>query len=177
MTENPARALILSDEELGELEKIALLATPPPLEAIGNEIHASDGVVGQTGKLVGATGFGVHFDLETRANAQLFAAVHRLLATARGEKGKLHPTPAPSIDELSRSRIGRELYRSSNGDRWVLFRHRSSGQAAVAHEANQASGGNVTVMDVGTFLRFETGGPEQQALLYLLGELADKSTV
>ena len=48
--------LILSDDEIEELEKIAQLATSPPLEAIGQEIHAGDGGVGQTGRLVGAIG-------------------------------------------------------------------------------------------------------------------------
>ena len=74
---------ILTDEEFEELEKIAQLATPPPLQAIGEEIHGGGRVIGQTGKIGGATGSGVHSDLEMRANAQLYAAAHRLLATGR----------------------------------------------------------------------------------------------
>jgi hypothetical protein len=97
--------LVLSEEEFEELEKIADLATPPPLEAIGQEIHSRDGVVGQTGRSVGAAGGGVHFDLEVRANAQLYAAAHRLLATAkhwREEARRLQQR----IDDLGSSVIG-----------------------------------------------------------------------
>ena len=65
----------------------------------------------------------------------------------------------------------RKLYGSSNGDAWYLCRGRD-GKIVVLHEANQASGGHSSQAEVGKFL--STGkGPEQQALLQLIGELID----
>ncbi len=52
----------------------------------------------------------------------------------------------------------RELYRSSNGDRWHLVRETDSGRVLIKHQPNTA---------------FLTGGhgPEHQALLRLIGTL------
>ncbi len=69
----------------------------------------------------------------------------------------------------------RELYHSSNGDRWFLARDSESGEVFVRHEANSASGGNVAHIDLGTFLS-SGEGPEHQELLRLIGTLVDDHT-
>ena len=46
----------------------------------------------------------------------------------------------------------KELYRSSNGDRWLLARDIESGEVFVRHEANLASGGQRTHIEIGAFL-------------------------
>jgi hypothetical protein len=62
----------------------------------------------------------------------------------------------------------RELYVSPNGDRWDVGRD-SSGRLQVVHRANEASGGSVTLLDIGTFLTMRHNlGPEHQALIHLL---------
>lgn len=68
----------------------------------------------------------------------------------------------------------RELYRSPNGDRWLLAREPSSGRAFIRHEANLASGGKVSEMEIGAFLRAEQFGPEQQSLMRLIGSLVEE---
>ena len=67
---------------------------------------------------------------------------------------------------------GRELYRSPNGDRWVLIRETLPDLVLVRHEPNRPSGGKVSVLEVGEFL-CRGHGPEQQALLRLIGSLVD----
>ena len=64
----------------------------------------------------------------------------------------------------------RELYRSSNGDRWHLVRETDSGRVLIKHEPNTASGGRTSYVEIAEFL---TGGhgPEHQALLQLIGTL------
>ena len=66
----------------------------------------------------------------------------------------------------------RDLYRSANGDRWLLVRD-DTGRVFVRHEANPASGGTVTDSDIAEFLTEVGLGPEQQELLRLIGSLAD----
>lgn len=66
----------------------------------------------------------------------------------------------------------RELYSSANGDRWFLGRD-SSGRVFVRHEANAASGGQVSDIDIGAFLSREPRHPEHQALLRLIGTLVE----
>jgi hypothetical protein len=68
----------------------------------------------------------------------------------------------------------RELYRSPNGDRWLLAREPSSGRAFIRHEANLPSGGQVSEIEIGEFLRADEYGPEQQALMRLIGTLIDE---
>ena len=46
----------------------------------------------------------------------------------------------------------RKLYSSPNGDRWFLIRD-ESGDVLIRHEANAASGGHVTHISLGDFLR------------------------
>ncbi len=65
-------------------------------------------------------------------------------------------------------REARELYVSSNGDRWEVGRD-LDGKLVVVHRPNEASGGNITVRDVGLFLAERSNlGPEHQALMELL---------
>ena len=66
----------------------------------------------------------------------------------------------------------RDLYRSANGDRWLLIRD-DTGGAFVRHEANLASGGTVTDSEIGDFLSQDGLGPEKQELLRLIGSLAE----
>jgi hypothetical protein len=65
----------------------------------------------------------------------------------------------------------RELYASSNGDRWFLAREPETGRPFVRHEANVPSGGRVTDIDIGAFLSGGQRNPEHQALLHLIGTL------
>jgi hypothetical protein len=62
----------------------------------------------------------------------------------------------------------REIYSSSNGDRWLIGGDSESGRVFVRHEANAPSGGHVTDFDVDTFLRRYRGSPEHQALMHLV---------
>jgi hypothetical protein len=66
----------------------------------------------------------------------------------------------------------RELYRSPNGDTWFLGREPANGHAFIIHQPNAPSGGRLSHIEVGVFLR-EGTGPEQQALLRLVGALVD----
>jgi hypothetical protein len=69
--------------------------------------------------------------------------------------------------------ITKELYHSSNGDRWYLCRDPDTGRVFVRHQANLSSGGShVTDVDVGVFLS-QGNGPELQELLRLIGTLVD----
>jgi hypothetical protein len=65
----------------------------------------------------------------------------------------------------------RELYSSPNGDRWHLCKD-ASGRLFVLHQANIASGGCITRIELGDFLS-RGYGPEQQALLEMIGTLLD----
>jgi hypothetical protein len=66
----------------------------------------------------------------------------------------------------------KELYRSPNGDRWLLVREALSDRVLVRHEPNLASGGKTSVIEIGEFLS-RGHGPEQQALLRLIGSLVE----
>jgi hypothetical protein len=66
----------------------------------------------------------------------------------------------------------RDLYRSPNGDRWLLVRD-DTGRVLVRHEANLASGGTVTDTEIANFLGQGGVGPEKQELIRLIGSLAD----
>jgi hypothetical protein len=68
----------------------------------------------------------------------------------------------------------RQLYASSNGDRWYLVRDGDTGGVFVQHIPNAASGGRASEIEIGVFLTRGGGGsPEQQALLNLIGSLVD----
>ena len=67
----------------------------------------------------------------------------------------------------------RELYRSPNGDLWFLGREPSNGNAFVIHQPNGPSGGRLSHIELGEFLRSGNLSPEQQALLRLIGTLVE----
>jgi hypothetical protein len=63
----------------------------------------------------------------------------------------------------------REIYFSPNGDRWFLCRE--GDHMFVLHRANESSGGKVTPVELGDFLRKGNAGPEHQALRDMIGGL------
>ena len=65
----------------------------------------------------------------------------------------------------------RELYRSSNGDRWTLVREADGERVFVRHEPNASSGGEIRDSEVGDFLVRGGNGPEKQELLRLIAGL------
>lgn len=66
----------------------------------------------------------------------------------------------------------REIYHSANGDRWFLCRE--DDRVFVLHSANEPSGGKLTPMELGEFLRKGNAGPEHQALRRMIGSLLDE---
>ena len=70
--------------------------------------------------------------------------------------------------------MGRVLYVSSNGDRWVLMRDPTDGRSFVRHEANPDSGGYVSEIGLSAFLTADRGGPEHSALWLLIATLTDE---
>ncbi|MCK1337694.1 hypothetical protein IVB38_17080 [Bradyrhizobium sp. 38] len=66
----------------------------------------------------------------------------------------------------------RELYRSPNGDTWFIGREPMNGHAFIIHQPNAPSGGHLSHIELGEFLR-DVKGPEQQALLRLIGTLVE----
>jgi hypothetical protein len=80
--------------------------------------------------------------------------------------------PAARGAELPQAR---ELYASSNVDRWFLVRDPGSGRVFVRHEPNAASGGRRAELEIGEFLVRGGQGPEHQALLRLIGTLVGGS--
>jgi hypothetical protein len=67
----------------------------------------------------------------------------------------------------------RQIYSSPNGDRWYLVHDPAADQTFIRHEANIPSGGQITRIGIGDFLAHGNHGPEQQALLRLIGTLAE----
>jgi len=65
----------------------------------------------------------------------------------------------------------REIYRSANGDRWLLAIDSDPDRVFVRHEPNLPSGGQVADMEVGAFFIAAGNGPEKQELLRLIGTL------
>ena len=59
--------------------------------------------------------------------------------------------PMPSI---------RELYHSSNGDRWYLARDSDTGRVFIKQEANLSSGGHIAEIEIGPSLS-QGNGPQQ----------------
>ena len=74
--------------------------------------------------------------------------------------------------EATRMSDRRELYRSPNGDTWFLGREPTNGHAFVIHQPNAPSGGRLSHIELVDFLR-AGAGPEQQALLRLIGTLVE----
>jgi hypothetical protein len=69
-----------------------------------------------------------------------------------------------------------ELYRSANGDAWLLVRE-ASGAVYVEHEPNEPSGGQSSRLSLGAFLARGSSGPEHQALNHLISMLVDEAPV
>jgi hypothetical protein len=67
----------------------------------------------------------------------------------------------------------RELYRSPNGDLWLLARERGSNRVFIMHRGNLPSGGKLSEVEIGEFLRPGVCGPEHQALMRLIGTLVE----
>ena len=67
----------------------------------------------------------------------------------------------------------RELYSSSNGDRWYLGRDPSTGDVFIRHEPNRPSDGQPSHIDIGAFLSRGPRNPEHRALLQLIGTLIE----
>ncbi len=67
----------------------------------------------------------------------------------------------------------REIYASPQGDRWYLARQAASHQVFIQHVGNPASGGHVSHVELRAFLSREGNAPEKQALLRLIGTLAE----
>jgi hypothetical protein len=65
----------------------------------------------------------------------------------------------------------RALYSSPNGDRWHLCKD-AAGRVFVLHQANIPSGGQTSQIELHDFLA-RGYGPEQQALLQMLGTLIE----
>ena len=65
----------------------------------------------------------------------------------------------------------KELYSSPNGDRWILCKD-ASDRLFVVHQPNIPSGGKISRIELGDFLSRGLG-PEQQALLRLIGSILD----
>jgi hypothetical protein len=68
----------------------------------------------------------------------------------------------------------REIYRSPNGDSRFLGREPQNGHAFIIHQPNAPSGGRLSHVELGEYLR-SGNGPEQQALLRLTGTLVEVS--
>jgi hypothetical protein len=66
----------------------------------------------------------------------------------------------------------RELYRSPNGESWFLGREPANGLAFVIYQPHSPSGAQLSHIELGEFLR-SGNGPEQQALLRLIGTLVE----
>lgn len=66
----------------------------------------------------------------------------------------------------------RELYRSPSGDSWFLGREPSNGNAFIIHQPGGPSGGRLSHIELGEFLR-SGDGPERKALLRLIGTLVE----
>jgi hypothetical protein len=70
----------------------------------------------------------------------------------------------------------RELYRSSNGDRWFLARSTDTGEVFIEHIPNAPSGGRISRIEIGAFLMRGAHGAEQQELLRLIATLVEEES-
>jgi hypothetical protein len=69
----------------------------------------------------------------------------------------------------------KEIYRSSNGDRWTVIRDTSSRRQFVRHEPDLSPGGRVTDTDVDEFLSVAGSGPAYVALGLLLDRPVERA--
>jgi hypothetical protein len=94
------------------------------------------------------------------------------IVAALGEAG-YRIVPANGIEDSALGsqpdKYGMEqLYRSPNGDTWFLACNSTTGLAVVKHQGNASSGGQVTDIEIATFLSGPPH-PQQQALLRVIG--------
>jgi hypothetical protein len=85
--------------------------------------------------------------------------------------GQRSPDAAPAAGAPRSSEtvpLSQDIYRSSNGDRWVLVRDPDTGRRVVRHEPSLASGGRVTETPVDEFLDRTGTTPENAALRSLI---------
>ena len=59
----------------------------------------------------------------------------------------------------------REIYHSTNGDRWLLALDSDADRVFVRHEPNLPSGRQVVDIEIGAFLIAAGNGPEKQELV------------
>jgi hypothetical protein len=78
------------------------------------------------------------------------------------------------VSAADRSRVEKEVYRSSNGDCWYLVGEAGSEQLLVRRQPNRASGGSASLIRVEEFLA-EGHGPQHEALLRFIGGELRKS--
>jgi len=126
--------------------------------ALGRAIQARQP---QTPSLVCAGGFGT---IPRRGQRRLIAATRSRAAISNAER--IGERGARNMSDR------RELYRSPNGDTWFLGREPANGHAFIVHQPNAPSGGRLSHIELGAFLR-DAAGPEQQALLRLIGTLVE----
>jgi hypothetical protein len=69
----------------------------------------------------------------------------------------------------------RQIYLSSNGDRWHLVHDGDLGDVFVKHEANLSSGGHETKIELVEFLDRDRQSPQCAALLRLIATLVDSA--
>ena len=67
----------------------------------------------------------------------------------------------------------RELYSSPNGDLWLLCHDANAQRVFIKHEPNVPSGGQLSEIEIGTFLSHGPLNPEHQALLRLIASLVN----
>jgi hypothetical protein len=58
-----------------------------------------------------------------------------------------------------------DIYRSSNGDRWLLIHDDATGKYTVRHEPNLASGGQATETELDEFLARSGTSPQDEVTL------------
>jgi hypothetical protein len=89
------------------------------------------------------------------------------MAKPRGRTKRRHMREKATADHLTR-----ELYHSSNGDRWYLVRDPDFERVFIRHQANLPSGGHTADIEIGAFLN-RGGNPEHRELLRLIGTLVE----
>ena len=91
---------------------------------------------------------------------------------------RLHYALGRQVEERPAAAADAQLiHASSNGDSWCLTRDPISGAAAVMHQPNRQSGGQVSWIEVDKFLRHDPQGPEHQALRQLMEKRSGRATV
>ena len=121
------------------------------------DVSAAERIIANT---INQTARGDPDALATRIVAALGEAGYRIVPANGMEDGALGSQP---------DKYGMEqLYRSPSGDVWFLARDPMTGLAFVRYQANAASGGQVTDVEIGDFLSGPLH-PEQEALLRVIG--------